>query len=186
MDSTETTRNVTRTSDAAVRAKTGKSWPEWFAILDAVGGMRMNHKELVAHLRERYELDGWWQQNVAVAYEQERGLREKHQMPDGYQISVSKTIAASAATLHAAWTDQELRRRWLPDAEVTLRKETPGKSLRLNWGDGATRLDVAFYSKGPNKTQVTVQHNRLVDGEAAERMKRYWAEALQRLKEILS
>ena len=42
-----------------------------------------------------------------------------------------------------------------------------------------------LYPKGENKTQVSVQHSELKDGEQAEQMKTYWAEALSRLEAYL-
>lgn len=174
-----------RMSDAAVQAKTGHTWPEWFAILDAAGAQAMTHKQIVAYLVAEHHVGSWWQQMVTVSYEQERGLRAKHQMPDGYQISASRTIAAQVAPLYDAWHEPAQRQRWLADANITIRKATPGKSLRAGWDDGPTTLDVAFYPKGEQRTQVTVQHNKLPDGDAAARMKDYWAAALDRLKVLV-
>ena len=37
-----------RMSDEAVRAKTGKTWDEWLAILDAAGARSMGNKEIGA------------------------------------------------------------------------------------------------------------------------------------------
>src|SRR4028118_2248871 len=128
------TRNE-RVSDDAVRAKTGKQWSEWFALLDQAGAEQMDHKTIVAFLREQHGIEPWWQQMVTVTYEQARGLRARHQKPDGYQISVSKTIAASAATLYRAWHDEVIRPRWLPDAAFHVRVATPDKSMRLTWND---------------------------------------------------
>jgi hypothetical protein len=34
------------TSDEAVQAKTGKTWPEWFAQLDADGAKKLSHRRL--------------------------------------------------------------------------------------------------------------------------------------------
>jgi uncharacterized protein YndB with AHSA1/START domain len=127
----------------------------------------------------------WWRQSVTVAYEQARGLRQKHQMPDGYQISRSRTIAALPERIYAAWVDGAQRARWLPDPGFTLRTERPHKSLRLLWVDGRSTLDVSLYPRGENKTQVTVQHNKLSDAETAQAMKDYWADALKRLEELL-
>src|SRR5687768_242594 len=39
-------------SDDAVKAKTGKVWKEWFAILDKAGAKNMTHQEIVRYLRE--------------------------------------------------------------------------------------------------------------------------------------
>jgi uncharacterized protein YndB with AHSA1/START domain len=175
---------ITGTSDEAVARATGKSWAEWLAILDAAGGREMNHKQIVAHLQAHTDVSSWWQQQLTVGYEQSRGLRAKHQMTDGYQISRSRTVAAPATAVYHAWADDATRAGWLPDATFTVRKATPPRSLRLTWSDaagaGTTTVEVALTDKG-ERTTVTVQHNKLPDAAAAERMKGYWAAALGRL-----
>ena len=175
---------ITGTSDEAVARATGKVWAEWLAYLDAAGGREMNHKQLVAHLQAHTDVSSWWQQQLTVGYEQSRGLRAKHQMTDGYQISRSRTIGAPAAAVYHAWADDATRAGWLPDATFTVRKATPPRSLRLTWSDaagaGTTTVEVALTDKG-ERTTVTVQHNKLPDAAAAERMKGYWAAALGRL-----
>ena len=67
---TEKARAIPRMSDAAVKAKTGKTWSEWFVVLDKAGAKKMDHKEIVAYVSERYEVESWWWQMVAVTYEQ--------------------------------------------------------------------------------------------------------------------
>ena len=175
---------ATGTSSEATEKATGKPWAEWMALLDEAGGRAMNHKEIVAYLGRHLQLSAWWMQQIAVAYENSRGLRQKHEMPDGYQISRSRTMAAPAEAVYRAWLDDETRDRWLPDAGFAVRKVTPPTIIRLSWSDG-TVGEVRLAEKGPGKTTVTVQHNKLPDGDAAERMKAYWAAALERLvKEV--
>jgi uncharacterized protein YndB with AHSA1/START domain len=186
MSNTDTQADPKRMSDEAVRAKTGRTWPEWFAILDAAGAQQMNHKEIVAFLHNEHGVGPWWQQMVTVTYEQARGMRARHQMPDGYQVGATKTIAAPAAALYQACVDPDQRQRWLPDAPLAISKATPGKSIRGAWGDERSRVDVQLYPKGESKTQVTIQHNKLADAESGDRMKAYWAEALERLRALAS
>ncbi len=101
-----------RIGDAALAARTGKTWSEWFKMLDAAGTKGMSHREIVELLRKRYgEKLGWWWQMITVGYEQARGKRQKHEKPEGFEISSSKTMAASLALLYRAWTDAKLRRR---------------------------------------------------------------------------
>jgi uncharacterized protein YndB with AHSA1/START domain len=173
------------TSDAAVRSKTGKSWQEWFTILDQAGAMEMDHKGIVGYLKENHSISPWWQQHVTVAYEQERGLRQVHEMPEGYQISRSKTINASLSSLYAAWLEAELRNKWFGDVAFDIRSARKEKSLRLTWDEQPGSVEVAFSSKGQGKSQVTVQHSKLDTSERAEEMKDYWARALARLKDFL-
>src|ERR1041384_1367812 len=123
-----------RMSDEAVQAKTGKTWSRWFKHLDAAGAKKMTHQEIVAHLRDKHDVRAWWQQMVAVTYEQARGLREVGEKPSGYEISVSRTIDAPVSKAFKAWTDDKTRRQWLPE-DFSVRKSTPNKTLRATWND---------------------------------------------------
>lgn len=174
---------VSGTSNEAVERATGRPWSHWMALLDEAGGREMSHKALVSRLAGERAVSEWWQQQIAVAYENSRGLRARHQMADGYQISRSRTVAAPAGRVYRAWTIEAERVHWLPYANFTVRKATPDKSLRLNWSDG-TLVEVRLTDKG-DRTQVAVQQNKLPDADAAERMKAYWAAALDRLQELV-
>ena len=172
-----------RMSDEAVKAKTGKTWSEWFKILDAAGAKKMTHQDIVATLSKKHSVGPWWTQMVAVTYEQACGLRDKHQKPGGYEISVSRTIDAPVGKAFKAWTDEKTVKKWLP-ANFKVSKATKDKSLRLIWEDGKTRVAVTFLPKA-GKTQVVAQHNKLPDAKAAAKMKTFWAQTLDRLKATL-
>src|SRR5713226_7172115 len=103
-------------SSEAVQKRTGKTWDEWFAVLDAAGARKMTHQQIAAVLGEQYDVGGWWEQMLTVGYEQARGLRLKHQLSDGFSISRSKTITAPLGELFAAWKDKRKRGKWLADA----------------------------------------------------------------------
>lgn len=173
-----------RMSDEAVESKTGKTWSRWFKHLDAAGAKKMTHQEIVAHLHDKHGVRPWWTQMVAVTYEQARGLRDKHEKPEGFEISVSRTIAVPIAKAYRSWTDEKARQKWLPSS-VTIRKAATNKSLRLNWEDGKTIVATAFLAKSDGKTQVVAQHSKLPDAKAAAKMKKFWAEALDHLKELI-
>ena len=167
-------------SSEAVKAKTGKSWDEWFALLDSKGCAEMTHTEIVAVLHNTFHVQDWWQQMITVTYEQARGKRLVHQRPDGYQISKSKTIKASIDLAFKAWTDEKVREKWLADPKISIRKATQNHTLRITWIDGETDLDVFFYPKG-EKVQVSLNHSKLPDPQKAEEMKEYWAHQLSNL-----
>lgn len=169
-------------SDEAVRAKTGKSWSEWFAVLDSAGAADMNHPAIAKYLYHELGVSDWWSQMVTVGYEQARGRRRVHETARGFQISRSKTIEVSAARAFRAWSESNVRRRWLPGRDLKVRKATPNKSIRYTWSEDGSDVTVDFTAKGPSKVQVVVQHNRLPDPKQAERMKEFWSAALVRLK----
>ena len=180
------TKPQSETSGEAVLRATGRSRDDWFAILDAAGAPKLAHKAIAAYLREQQNVSPWWSQEVTVQYERARGLREKHQSLSGYQVSVSKTIAAPLDALYAACADDKGRSHWLGEAPLTVRKATPSKSVRATWGDGASSVDINCYEKGPAKSQVTVQHSKLADQRKVEEMRAYWKAAFGRLAGVLT
>jgi uncharacterized protein YndB with AHSA1/START domain len=173
-----------RMSDEAVESKTGKNWSRWFKHLDAAGGKKMTHQEIAAYLSDKHGVRPWWTQMIAVTYEQARGLRDKHQKPEGFEISVSRTIDAPIGKAYKAWTDEKTRKQWLP-ANLAIRKATPNKSLRITWEDGKTSVAAAFLPKASNKCQVVAQHGKLPDAKDAAKMKSFWGKALDGLRELI-
>jgi hypothetical protein len=171
-------------SSESVQAKTGKTWPEWIAALDAEGCQKMTHKEIVAVVSSKFGIGAWWQQMVTVGYEQARGLRAKHQETDGFAASVSKTLSAPMAAVSKAWTDSRLRKKWLAES-FTIRTATANKSLRLTWAKPASSLSVNFYVKGEGKTQITVQHEKLASAKEVAQLKKFWGEKLNSLQVLL-
>lgn len=183
----------TKVSDAAVKKATGRDWDAWVARLNKAGAADLTHKQIAAHLSENERIHPWWAQMVTVGYEQAMGRRAKHEKPDGFSVSGSKTIAAPVEKAFAAFAAASGRQRWL-DADLAIRKATPGKSVRITWnagtgvrGEAGTSVEVNFYEKpagkdGLPKCSVQVQHNKLPDAKAAEAVKAWWKERLGVLK----
>src|SRR6185369_66901 len=89
-------------SDDAVKAKTGKDWKAWFALMDKVGADKLTHKDIAALLHDTYRVPGWWSQMVTVEYERARGLRVKSQTTGGFTLNASKTLPVDLARLYRA------------------------------------------------------------------------------------
>ena len=172
-------------SDAAVRRATGKSWDEWFALLDAWGGTARAHPEIARHLYETYGIDGWWAQGVTVGYERARGMRAVHQRPDGFSASASKTFPVPVARLFAAFIEEEQRSRWLDGVELRLRTSQPDKSARFDVLPEGARLAVYFVAKGESKAVAQLQQERLAAAADVERWKARWKAQLTRLAAYL-
>ena len=173
-------------SDATIKAKTGCNWERWVWALDRVGAQEWSHREIAAHVREKYRVPGWWTQSVTVGYERIKGLRAIGQRRGGeYGASKSKTFAVPVGRLYRAFRDARTRRRWLGPVKLTVRSAVPEKSMRVTWPDN-TSVELYFVSKGAAKSQVAVEHRRLADKPSVERMKAYWAEQLAWLQAILA
>ena len=172
-------------SDEAIRRGTGKTWDEWFVLLDAWGAPEKKHPEIARHLHEAHGVDGWWAQSVTVGYERARGMRGVHERPDGYSANASKTIAAPVERLYAAFVDEAARDRWLDPGELRLRTSQPNRSARFDVLANGTRLGVIFTSKGAAKSSVQIQHERLPTADDVEPWKGHWKARLERLAAML-
>lgn len=173
-------------SSEAVQKATGQSLETWFARLKKAGANKWPHKQIATWLAEKQGVGPWWCQMLTVEFERAHGLREVNQKCDGtYSATTSRTLPVTLEVLYQAWHDSKQRRRWLPEADVTVRIATANKSLRLTWEDGVSIVCINFYSKGPAKAQVTIEHNKLKNTAAVKKMKAYWAKAMEGLSQFL-
>ena len=174
-----------RVGDEAVKAKTGKTWHEWFDILHSGSTRNLSHQDMPTFLGRQYGLSDWWCQMITNAFEQHAGRREQHQRPEGYEISVSKTFPVEVKILYECWSSVEERGRWLQESSLKVTTLTRNRSIRAQWEDGKSRLSVDFYPKDKGKTQVVVQHSRLDSLETAEKMQTFWKNQLSKLDGLL-
>ena len=174
----------TTSEEAAVRA-TGRTYPEWFAILDAWGATKRKHGEIATWLSNEHGVPPWWTQAVTVSYERARGLRAVHEMKSGFTVGVNRTIEAEPDVALAAFTDATLRRQWLGEVALSQRRTTAQGNARFDWPEPSSRLVVYAGPKAPGKTLVSVSHERLADPDVADREKVAWKERLGRLKSFL-
>jgi len=173
-------------SDEAVKAKTGKVWREWFAILNKAGAKKWKHKDIAVFLYEKQGVPRWWCQMVAVEYEKAHGLRAEFQTSSGtFAANSGRTLAAPVAKVYKAWTDEKQRRKWLGAAKMEITTATKNKSLRAAWDGNKSRLSVYFYLKGPGKVQVAIDHMKLASAKEVAKMKSYWFAAFNRLEKLV-
>ena len=172
-------------SEEAIQRRTGRGWEEWFDLLDAWGAADRTHTDIARWVAKEHAIDGWDAQAVTVSYERATGRRAVGQHADGFTISASKTVAVPVDQLYEAFADGSMRGRWLPEGGLRERTALKPKSVRFDWGDGGTRVNVFFTAKGDARSTAAIQHERLPDAEEAERMRAYWRERVALLKNVL-
>jgi hypothetical protein len=172
-------------SEERLREQTGRGWEEWFDLLDTWDAESLGHTEIARRVGEQPGVPGWYAQAVAMSYERARGLRAIGQRTgsDGFVAGVSKTIAASAEDVFAAFADPSMRAGWLGDLVLSERTlSQPKTTARYDVGDGPTRLFVTVEDKGPAKSTIVVEQWRLADAAEREDRKDYWRRKLATLK----
>jgi hypothetical protein len=110
-------------TDATVKDKTGRTWREWFALLDKEGAATLTNEGIRKLVSGKYGIGSLWQQLIASAYERARGLRETGERLGEFGVSATKkVIRAPALVLHAAFAETEKGATWLKARMVVLKK----------------------------------------------------------------
>ena len=173
------------TSDAEIRRRTGRGWEEWFDLLDEWHADEMTHREVARRVAELLGIEPlvWEAQAVTFSYERTRGLRAVGQRADGGSpITASRTVAVPVERLF------DIVRRPVGAYRLAARRRAvragghPADVDPVRLRGDATRVHVVLDAKGPGRSTVTVEHDRLAGAAEADRMKAYWRERLTVLK----
>lgn len=169
-------------SEEAIRKGTGRGWDDWFRILDAWDGTSHTHTEIARHINGEHGIDGWWSQSVTVGYERARGMRAPNERPEGFEVSVSKTIDMPPMEAWRAFVEPKRRKTWL-DLGLRMRTgtRTMGRSARFDVPSEGTRVNVFFDPKGDDRSVVTVTHVKLADAADVTAHRADWRQRLGRL-----
>lgn len=64
--------------DEEVKAATGKSWEQWFRILDKWNAKNKGHYLTAKYLASEYHLSPRWSQVITIRYEKEHSYWARH------------------------------------------------------------------------------------------------------------
>jgi hypothetical protein len=180
-----------KTSDSAVKKATGKTWREWFVLLDNHGAKKMKHTDIARMVHQKYfsggkhapnvaKSGGWWSQMVTVEYERSRGLRAVNQNSAGYSVSIHGTFPMPVGKLFAAWRaiarKEKLKEKTVRANTAVRYERKPGKPLYV----------VMFAAKGPKKSRIGIEVMRLGSAADVEKHRARWKKVLKRFQKSLS
>jgi hypothetical protein len=169
-------------SSEAVKAKTGKGWDDWFAVLDKDEADKLDHKEIAKLLITKHNISAWWAQMVTVGYERARGIRKVHETKQGFVASVSRTMHVNREELYKM-LESPARNKWIKIMHEEA-SSNPPKSLRIKFDDGS-RVEFGILDKGSKKSSISAQHFRLKNEEEVQEKKALWLNALDTLKKLV-
>jgi hypothetical protein len=174
-------------SDEAMLRGSGKTWDEWFRLLDAWGAAGRTHTEIARYVAEAHGVPGWWAQGVTVGYERARGMRRKHETTGGFAAGASKTIAVPIERLYQALVDEAERDRWLEPGTLHLRTAREHRSARFDATEAQGGIiEVWLTARGPDRASIQLQQGKLADEAAVAAWRDRWKPRLQRLADTLT
>ena len=174
-------------TNESILERTGKSWAEWFEILDRIDATTLSHTEIARYLYTDLNLDGWYSQGITVSYERVRGLRPALGDRDGtFSASASKTVPVSIDVLFDAWILEDQLEGWLGKEVLRLRSSSREKTARFDMLETGTILAVYFTDKGPGKSTVQIEESKLESKDAVDARKAVWKRRFAQLTKYLA
>lgn len=181
--------NETRsTSIPSIEKRTGKAWSEWLAYFHEHGAAQLPHPEIaklaLANVPADLENPEWWAQGIAIAFEQQTGLRVPGQASDGtFRVGVSRTLPLNRDEAIELWISthgphEDHRGHAVTD---TRNSRTAQRTFWRCTLEGAGRLEVAAADKDAERAVLTVELTRLADPDSIEEWRSYWKARLAEL-----
>lgn len=184
-------------SDEAVVKATGKSWDEWFKILDSADASKMPHKDIVRMLHDkgliRKRKDwpedknfnaGWWAQSIVVGYEEKIGRRVFGAKTAGnYSVTVGKSLAGTPDDVLKIW--QGLVKEKTEFNKVKIEGDSRISSTdkwrywKVDLVDGS-KIMAATGPKVNNQSAFSVTMDKLKGEKEVEMWRRYWKKFLEK------
>lgn len=197
-----------RISTDSVFKHTKRHWGQWVELLNQSGAHNLSHQDLVAFLKKKYKLNGWWQQAVAIGYETAIGKRiEGRNLKGEYTLSASKTFPIGAKELWKFLASPNGIEIWLkPLSEFTIKPKSffeaeggifgevrtmkEGERLRMTWQDTdwakPSILQLWLVGRSKNKSILVFNHERLQDSRSKVFLKEHWKQVLSELHMAIS
>lgn len=181
--------NETRgTSIAGIERATGRDWASWMAYFDANNARELAHPEIaklaLAATPEDMQSRHWWAQGVAIAFEQQVGLRVPGQSSTGtFRVSATRTLSLDRDAAVASWVAAHGERtEHLGHASGVPRPSRTDK--RTFWRlplEGAGKVEVAAVAKDADRSILTVSQDGIPDQEQIEAWRAHWKALLAEL-----
>jgi activator of HSP90 ATPase len=189
-------------TDDACRAATGKTLAAWFDSIEAAG-LKDKRREAIQKIYEETGRgkDVWWPTTIWVEYDRAHARVKKDGRLEGFNICCTKSFKLPSEALFPRFADEAALQAWIPawsgkvedgasfqveGCTGTVGRIRENKDLRLAWqspGFDPSEVEIQFNKSG-DKTTVNIYHKRVQTRSEGDGLRRWWAEALDRLKSL--
>lgn len=199
---------IGKVSTESVYRGTKKHWHQWIAILDKAGGRSLDHKEMVALLKNKYKLTPWWQQGVTHGYELHIGRKQEGRNAKGeYSTMASRTLPVDVKGSWKFLNSAEGLNVWLkPMGDFKLKPKSQyeveggiygevrtakvNERARITWQTEewpkASIVQIYLIKREGPKSILIFQHDRLPTDRIRLAMRDYWKKVVDNIHNYLT
>lgn len=165
-------------TDHLVYARTGRSWEQWYELLDGMGAQGLPQREITEKLIADHALSKWWARSITKAFEYRIGRRLMRQVNSGtFQTSTSKTLPCDMdITLHF-WKEHLGIAGSFNGisfiSEPSVQQTGKWRYWKVELADGS-KVSVVIGEKPKGKSHLAVNHEKLEDAQAMGTWKSFW------------
>lgn len=178
---TQDTHSRSSSMNKQLVATTGRSFDDWFDILDNAGAEHWPHWRIKRYLGGKRKNDEWWASAVSEAYERARSFNPAR---SAYSARVTKTIPAGISKVWTLIDNEDERRAWL-DVELEERSRQTQSALYCELADGS-KVTISLRENprsadSAHSSLVTIRHSGLANEASLDETKAFWRSALATL-----
>jgi hypothetical protein len=163
-----------------VLTESGRTWNQWFTELKSEKFKGLSCDEVEDRLVYDYNLERNWARKITNRFAaHHHDLEEGDQRPC-FDLEIRKTVPYPmdrALSSAAQWFETEDR--------VNGMEVINGNQLHCEWSTDRSKVALLFQSKGKDKTQMVLQHDRMHSQTDADIMRNFWHESLKGMVEAL-
>jgi hypothetical protein len=177
--------NVPTVTDADVKKKTGRTWQEWFTLLDRDGAAKLDRRRITRIVASKYGVGLWWRRTIAKAYEQSRMARDVGQELASSPVArTSRGMHPPMRALSATMHDVEARARRLKSRSFSDRPAPGTISNRHSAGVGNVDVSGDRFEAVQSESGVIVDSIR--DVHPVRKMRAFWKARVDALQKSLA
>lgn len=174
----------------AIAVATGRKWTDWVDLLHQADATNLDHREIakLAQSLMPASIDNpeWWAQSVAVAFEQDAGLRRPGQRRNGtFQGSVTTTVGTGLDGALERWIEATERLESFNGQQLVGEPRMSSSQRWRYWKAGFsddTQAQVDIGLRG-SKSSIAVNITKAQSAEAVSEWKNFWRQILTQIKD---
>ncbi len=177
--------NVPTVTDADVKKKTGRTWQEWFTLLDRDGAAQLDRRRITRIVASKYGIGLWWRRTIAKGYEQSRMVRDAaKELASGPVASTSRAMQQPMRALSATLHDVEARARRLKSRRFADRPAPGTISIRDSATVGNVDVSGDRFEALPSEPGIVAESIR--DVHPVRKMRAFWKARVDALQKSLA